>query len=205
VTLSRIPFAYEVNLIKTITIDYSPYADANDTTLKRQIVVGDPASKVHGIVMEQFFYGETHMTCGIAGLNTNTDFYLKCFGNSKVEAGGTNEIVGKDLSLKASDNATIQGTNNVLVLTNESFLKITQDTLTAQAKHVYITGTQNVRILAPQDSLNLFGQKVNIDSPSTVTTNPAPSAPDAVATTSSIGGSWKRTRFPPFVKWVPNP
>jgi hypothetical protein len=178
IAISFNPLAVESNLIATKTIDYSPYADTDDTILSRKIEIGDPNSQDHGTVDEEVFYGASHVHCGISGIADKLDYFRKCYGNSLVSTGRTYEVQSDaDLTLVALEKALMNaGHQASMTVGTSSLLDMTKKGLTAKAKTITIEGEQ-ITINSTTQSLCLYGQKVNLDAPTPAVANPPLSQP----------------------------
>ena len=184
IAISANPLAVESNLVETKTIDYSPYADADNTILSRKIEIGDPNSQDHGIVDEEVFYGASHVHCGISGIADKLDYFRKCCGNSLVSTGGAYEVQSDaDLTLVALKKALMNaGQQASMTVGKSSLLDMKETSLAAKAKTITIEGEQ-ITINSTTQSLCLYGQKVNLDAPAPAVASGPVSQPKAVEPT----------------------
>jgi len=171
IAISFNPLAVVSNLVDTKTIDYSPYADADNTILSRNIEIGDPNAYDHGIVDTETFHGASHVYCGLSRLNgfDNLDYFRKCHGSSLVRTGWSYGVKsGHDLTLTARGNALMEAENQARMTVGESsFLDMKKTSLTAKAETITIEGEQ-ITINSTKKPLNLYGKKVCLDAaPST--------------------------------------
>ena len=174
IAISVLPFTVEANLVPTKEHSFNPWATAEDTLLKRELEIGDPTSREHDTVDQEWFHGASHVRCGVADVKDKIDYFRSCFGQSLVVTGGAYEVKSEaDLTLVTETNAIISAKQRASMTVEQSLLDMSSELLAAQAKKVTICGDE-VTIQAKAESLYLYGtNKVFLDAGSPT----PPSAP----------------------------
>jgi len=195
VSVSFEPVVFEAILVPSMTIEYTPYADAAEQVLVRHTQVGAPGATQAGVVNTEEFFGQSAYFYGIESQPAVTAYQRTCRGDSRVETTGTHECKsGTDLSLSCGNNLSVKGQNQISLLADdgkECQLTMKKSELSSYAKDTKFAAGNSITLTAP--TLNLLGQqKVTLDAGAPEPPPAPPSVSEPVTAEKEPSSAWTR-------------